>query len=130
MPIDWDAIERAGGIGKGRSRADLKEARLRLRKQQDEKENAKARKRAKGRCEIWIDGVRCSNPDTQTHHMKGGNGTRARGDSILAERKQRCCWECHRLVQHKTKVIRLGGAEPHWRDRYQRKPVYRLPSGS
>lgn len=117
-PIDYDAIAQAGGIGKGTPRVVQKALDDRERQREDERENAKARKRANGRCEIWIDGQRCKRKDTTTHHMLGGSGVRARGESRLAARKQRACLVCHELVQRETKVRRVGGAMPHWTDRY------------
>ncbi len=118
MPINWDLLH----FSKGPSKASLKEARLKEKHRLDRVGSEKARKRASGRCEIWIDGTRCQHADTQTHHMMGGNGTRAINDSVHQHHKQRCCAACHQLIQHKTHVIRLGNAIPTWRDRYQRKP--------
>jgi hypothetical protein len=86
----------------------------------DKRGSEQARVRAEGQCEIWVDDVRCQKPDTQTHHMLGGHGVRARGESAKAIRKQRCCWDCHRLVQAETKVRRVGGEMPHYTDRYAR----------
>jgi hypothetical protein len=99
-----------------------KEARERLIVKLDEQGNQEARDRANGRCEIWIDGVHCTKPDVQTHHLLGKRGTRGRGESAKAIRKQRCCWACHPRITGQIgagKLQRIGGAMPHYTDRYR-----------
>jgi hypothetical protein len=123
MGIDWQAIDDAGGIGKRNKALDLyKQTRDALIKKLDEKGSAEAKARANGRCEIWIDGVRCSRADTETHHMVGGRNARARGESAKPHRKQRCCRICHQKVTGAIgvgKLERLGAEIPHFSDRYR-----------
>jgi hypothetical protein len=119
MAIDYQAIAAAGGIGKGPSRDAAKQTRAEIWATLDEQGNRDARDRAKGRCEIVINEIRCQQPDTQTHHMMSGRGTRGKGPSCFAVHKQRACWKCHRLITDK-KVRRIGSVTPYWTDHYRR----------
>lgn len=90
-------------------------------KEFDEKESAKAKARAKGRCEIFVVGEgRCKRRDAQTHHMLGGWGRRGKGESAKAERKQRVCDSCHRLITGHALKLLQDGPLPMWDDAYER----------
>lgn len=70
----------------------------------DRAESEKARKRALGRCEVYVGLERCRRRDSETHHLKGGSGIRARGDSALAQLKIRVCLQCHHDITRKVLV--------------------------
>ena len=94
--------------------------RRRDRVSKDEAESRKVRARSKGRCEIVVLGEgQCERRANQIHHMLGGWGRRARGTSILAERKQNTCGVCHPLITGHV-LQRIGGPVPLWSDRYRR----------
>ena len=102
----------------------------------DEAENKKVRARSGGQCDVVIERYaephdsdpfnrwcltfsRCGRRATQVHHMIGGWGKRARGNSKLAEHKQYCCNTCHKeITGHVLK--RVGGVTPLWTDHYRR----------
>ena len=94
-------------------------------------ENAKVKARSGGRCEIvlvftfkkWHGPAwptpRCTRRAVHIHHMIGGWGKRARGNSQLAEHKQYACAGCHSdITGHVLK--RIGGTVPLWTDCYER----------
>lgn len=97
-----------------------REARDAKRDRLDKRENAKARTRANGRCEVraWM---RCQRADRETHHLKGGSGTRNRGVSILARWKLRVCLRCHREITERVLVpsskLHDATAVRFWRQR-------------
>ena len=64
----------------------------------DRQETAKAKARSGGRCEGDCGGERCGRAAVEVHHVLGGNGRRARGDSALAANKLHLCRACHRRV--------------------------------
>jgi hypothetical protein len=74
-------------------------------KAKDEAESRKVKARAQGRCECrqWYDDMhdwtRCRARACEVHHMKSGNGVRARGDSALARFKQHLCHDCHENIR-------------------------------
>lgn len=126
MPIDWNAIEAAGGFGKGPTKATAKETRDNERKGADEKENVKVKARSGGRCEIKSFPrstrriTRCERRAAPgVHHMIGGIGRRARGPSLLAKHKQDVCNECHQLITS-HRLRRIGGDLPLFTDEYER----------
>jgi hypothetical protein len=126
MGIDWDAIAAAGGIPKGPPRAVLKAKKVKAREDADEKESAKVHDRSGRRCEVvWFGKkarivTKCDRPSMPgVHHMLGGSGVRARGESLKAERKQDVCRECHDLITGKV-LRRIGGEMPHYTDEYER----------
>lgn len=103
-------------------------------KADDEAENKKVRQRSGGRCEVIhlyslaaikshpADAdeaiARCNRRACQIHHMIGGWGRRARGDSRLAEHKQHVCARCHAAITgHELK--RIGEVMPLWTDYYE-----------
>ena len=112
---------------RGTAQREKRQRRARL-TAKDRAENAKVKARSGGRCEVvkrdpgygWY---RCSFRATQVHHMLGGSGTRARGDSSSAIRKQHVCTGCHQGITGdvggKT-LIRVGGPVPHYTDVYRR----------
>ena len=96
------------------------------RKSKDEAENKKVRARSGGLCEVAAPRMsahgafaRCVRRATQVHHMIGGWGKRARGNSILAEHKQHVCADCHGNINGHV-LQRIGGAVPQWTDYYRR----------
>lgn len=95
MSIDYDAIQRAGGIGKGMPKQIAKAKRTAKRVTRDEQESAKVRVRSKGQCEVHVAGARCPRRAFQVHHHLGGIGVRGRGDSALAKHKSHVCNQCH-----------------------------------
>lgn len=124
MPIDWQSIEDAGGFGKGQPRADAKDARTRLREGVDDEENLLVKARSGGQCEIVWElktvAERCTNRSAPgVHHMIGGWGRRARGESLKAERKQDVCQRCHDLITS-HRLRRIGAEMPHYTDIYVR----------
>ena len=98
MRIDYGAISRAGGLGKGTPRKVAKAARTRLRVTVDERESAKVRVRSGGRCEVVVQGQRCSGRAFEVHHQMGGFGVRGRGKSALARNKTHACSKCHHAI--------------------------------
>lgn len=87
----------------------------------DRAENEKARRRANGRCEIFVVGEGwCTKRDQETHHMISGIGRKKVGRSLLAEHKQRCCTECHRLITNNVLKVLTEGRVPRWNDPYER----------
>lgn len=105
---------------KGRPRALDKAVRRKALEARDKRESDKARTRAAGRCEIEVVGQgRCLRRDTETHHMVGGWGKRARGTSYLADRKQRVCVVHHGQITARL-LRRIGSDVPHYTDTYER----------
>lgn len=119
MPIDYSAIARAGGIGKGIPLAAQKAERLRKRQTIDERESEKVKARSGGRCEVVVDGRRCSRRAFEVHHLLGGHGVRGRGLSAKAAAKQHCCQVCHSAITS-HRIQRIGSAVPHYTDRYRK----------
>lgn len=102
MSIDYDAIERAGGLGKGKPlRTILDEAKAEW-QAIDQMESRKVRKRSGGRCEVRVHGVRCRRVALEVHHHLGGVGVRGRGASSLAGNKTHTCHFCHLRITSKT----------------------------
>lgn len=64
----------------------------------DKAESRIAKARAKGRCEVTVEGVRCRMRDCETHHILSGWKLRGRGESAKAEWKTRCCTQHHREI--------------------------------
>ena len=117
-------MHRAPGLQfpKGTSPKVDRETRRRAAEARDRRGSRLARARAKGRCEVIVNGIRCVCPGRQVHHMIGGSGKRGRGISALADRKQVVCFSHHDLI-HQSKIERLGGTVPHYTDTYQtRRP--------
>ena len=125
MPIDWQAIEDAGGFGKGKPAKLEKAERDRKREARDEKESDKVKERSGGRCEVTWFGrkamrvVRCPKRANQVHHMISGRGKRGRGISALAKHKQHVCGDCHPLITGHV-LRRIGSEVPLWTDEYER----------
>lgn len=120
MPIDYAAVERAGGIGKGRPAALLRDDRRKKRVSLDERESEKVKARSGGQCEIAEVGQpRCRKRAFHVHHMLSGIGVRGRGESAKAIRKQHTCPDHHDLITGK-KLFRLGGELPHYTNWYRR----------
>lgn len=120
MPIDYEAIARAGGIGKGRPKSLLVEDAKKTRVSIDERESLKVKKRSGGQCEIVEHGKsRCQKRAVHVHHMMGGIGVRGRGESAKAARKQHACSDHHDLITGK-KLFRTGRELPHFKDEYRR----------
>lgn len=108
MSIDYDAIERAGGLGKGKPfRQILDEAKAEW-QAIDARESRKVRKRSGGRCEVTAHGVRCRRRAFEVHHHLGGFGVRGRGNSALASHKSHTCSGCHRQITGKT-LVHISG---------------------
>lgn len=109
-------------FGKGRPAALERKDRRNAVKATDLSENAKVKARSGGRCEVLelqIGVERCPRRGNQTHHMIGGWGKRARGNSLLARHKQYVCQRCHDDIgAHVLK--RIGGEPPLWTDCYER----------
>jgi hypothetical protein len=113
LAIDYSGFAIPKGTLKAIDRAVAREERNR----KDRDENTKAKKRATGRCEVvestarkgHVSVGRCTNRDTETHHLIGGIGRRNRGKSILAEYKLRVCKECHAAIT--ANVLRPTTAE-------------------
>jgi hypothetical protein len=82
-------------------------------KNRDREGTEEARRRAKGRCEVTIAGVRCLRRDCETHHHIGGWKRRGRGASALARNKTRCCARCHPLITGKVLVHVAGNRYRH-----------------
>lgn len=124
MPIDWQAIADAGGIGKGRPSALLRDDRRKKRVSLDERESEKVKARSGGQCEIRVIGEgRCLRKAVHVHHQIGGWGSRARGPSVLSRHKQHACTRCHDDITGRVggkKLVRIGGEVPLWTDRYRR----------
>jgi hypothetical protein len=127
MPIDYEAIARAGGFGKGRPKSLLVEDVKKKRVSVDDRESEKVRKRSGGICEVHEPLTsrnvktlgRCTRRAVHVHHMLGGNGVRGRGESAKSIRKQHVCDRCHEDIGGK-KLVRIGGELPHYTDRYRR----------
>jgi len=118
MPINYDAIQKAGGIGKGAPISVVTEERRSTRRRLDERESLKVKVRSGGRCEIKSP-ERCERKAAHVHHMISGIGRRARGISALAQHKQHACIQCHALITSK-KLRRQGSETPRWTDKYER----------
>jgi len=129
-PIDYEAIARAGGFGKGRPKSllveDVKKARVSV----DDRESAKVKVRSGGRREAFIEKHpdvrvdltatwRCHRRALHVHHMLSGIGVRGRGESAKEIRKQHLCQKCHEDIGGK-KLQRIGGDLPHYTDAYRR----------
>lgn len=99
--IDYAAIARAGGIGKGTPKKVAKAKRRQTLEDRDEKESVKVRLRSKGQCEVRSP-RRCRRRAWQVHHHMGGIGVRGRGDSALAKNKSHVCNDCHDAIGGKT----------------------------
>lgn len=106
-----------------------RDAKRRQRQTEDERENRKVRARSGGRCEVMTVlrfesgarlGCRCARRASQIHHQIGGWGSRARGESLRAERKQHVCAECHSDITGHV-LQRVGGVTPHYLDVYERR---------
>jgi len=119
MSIDWSLF----ALSKGTPKADAKAARTRTREAQDEAESAKVKIRSKGQCEVvWelkTAASRCDHRATEIHHLIGGWGRRARGESLRAERKLHACGRCHQLITS-HRLRRIGGEMPHYTDVFVR----------
>lgn len=89
----------------------------------DEKESEKVKVRSGGQCEVVVDDRtpfgRCVRRAFHVHHMLGGHGVRARGESAKAIRKQHVCPDHHTAIGNHT-LRRIGGVTPHWQDPYER----------
>jgi len=108
MAIDYDAVARAGGYGKGKPlRTQIDEAKEAWQKV-DERESRKVRKRSGGRCEVVIEGVRCQRRAFEVHHHIGGFGARGRGESALSHNKSHTCRDCHHRITCKT-LVHISG---------------------
>jgi hypothetical protein len=125
MPIDWQAIEDAGGFGKGKPAKLEKADRAKTIADADKKGSDEAKERSKGQCEVvWFGRKarrvrRCDKRANQIHHMVGGRGKRGRGISALAKHKQHVCGECHPLITGHV-LRRIGSEVPLWTDEYER----------
>ena len=87
MAIDYDAIARAGGLGKGTPiRTKIEQAKAAWQKV-DERESRKVRRRSGGQCEVRVGDVRCPDRARHVHHHMGGSGVRGRGASAHARHK-------------------------------------------
>lgn len=124
MPIDYGALS----LPKGRPAKLAKADRTKAREDIDKRENVKVKARSGGRCEIhWryegsrtLMAARCQRRSVPgVHHMIGGWGKRARGNSLLAEHKQDVCTKCHSDITGKV-LRRVGGELPLWSDTYER----------
>jgi hypothetical protein len=120
MPIDYSVL----ALNKGTPIAEEKDARRKTRQTGDERENVKVKARSGGQCEVFWElktqAVRCTNRAVPgVHHMIGGWGRRARGESIKAERKQDVCQRCHDLITS-HRLRRIGSEVPHYTDVYVR----------
>lgn len=115
-------------------KGSAKRARLALKRLQqkvDRRESEKVKERSGGWCEVVEEvrsglsqcGIRCNRAAGHVHHMLYGRGMRGRGESCLAIRKQAVCADCHLAITGDIggkKLIRVGGAVPHYTDRYRR----------
>lgn len=108
MAIDYDAIQRAGGIGKGKPISVMREETKAEWQKIDERESRKVRKRSEGRCEVAIQGVRCPRRAFEVHHHMGGIGVRGRGESALMKNKTHCCPDHHGRITSK-KLAHISG---------------------
>ena len=98
MAIDYEAIRRAGGIGKGTPiRTKIEQAKAAW-QTIDDRESWKVRKRSGGQCEVRIGNSRCWKRAFEVHHHMGGFGIRGRGESAKATNKSHCCSACHGLI--------------------------------
>ena len=98
MSIDYDAIARAGGLGKGTLiRTTIERAKVAWQKV-DDRESRKVRTRSGGQCEVRVGNVRCPKSAHEVHHHLGGIGVRGRGDSAKAQHKTHACAGCHGLI--------------------------------
>jgi len=81
--------------------------------------------RSGGRCEIVIDGIRCSNPATSPHHKK----SRARGGNDDLNNLIDTCFSHHRAIEdHKgewTKQYRTYS----WQKEGETESIYREVQG-
>ena len=116
MAIDYDRLP----LKKDPHKA-AQAKRDRLQKALDRSESLEVLARAGGRCEVWINGRRCYRSVVEVHHMLSGHGVRGIGKSALREHKQAVCRWCHRVVQDKVGVVRVGGRVPLWTDQYKTK---------
>ena len=89
---------------KGPTQRDERKAKKIVLESKDRLENRKVKKRSGGRCEAVLDGVRCQERSAHVHHLLGGIGVRARGDSALATHKVDLCVNCHFLV-HRHAIL-------------------------
>lgn len=99
MAIDYSQFE----ISKGRPRALDKADRKKRKESFDAAESARVKVRSGGRCEvIGIRGGRCPHRASEVHHLLGGSGRRAVGESAKAENKLHVCagfdGSCHKLI--------------------------------
>ena len=102
MAIDYEAIARAGGLGKGKPIRTKVEQAQAVWQKIDERESRKVRQRSGGRCEVIIAGVRCRRRAYEVHHHMGGYGVRGRGASALAANKTHMCGQCHPRIKAHT----------------------------
>lgn len=92
---------------------------------QDDKDSDTVKVRSGGQCEVFVlitppaYGRKCQRRAVHVHHMLGGNGVRARGESAKAIRKQHVCAACHTAIGNHT-LVRIGGFDPHYTDAYRR----------
>ena len=77
----------------------------------DKAENVKVKARSGGRCEVVVAGRRCPRRAVHVHHLLGGWGVRARGNSAFARAKVHVCVGCHGDI-HAHILVRDGA---HWR---------------
>ena len=97
---------------KPRPRALEKADRRKAIEARDERESAKVKARSGGICEVvevskggpW----HCFARARHVHHLMGGIGVRAIGDSALAANKVHCCPSCHSDI-HSHVLVPLGG---------------------
>ena len=116
MAVDYSQ----SALPKGPTRAAMKAARDALREKMDRSESVKVKARSGGWCEVYVSAIgRCHRRAVDVHHMFGGRGVRAHGESALAVYKQHVCLEHHRMITS-HRLVRIGGVVPHWQDRYRK----------
>lgn len=121
--------ETADRLKKGKPRLLDKDERSAHQLAVDIRENKIVKARSGGQCEVFIVGEgRCQKPAHAIHHMLGGWGRRARGESALAIRKQHVCdgpKGHHRLITgHVLRRLPADASDafalPRWDDAYER----------
>lgn len=112
---------------KGRPASLERTDRRKARQSKDEAESAKVKARSGGRCEVeehfgeTLVTYRCQRRAVQVHHMIGGWGKRARGDSLNSEHKQHVCLGHHAdITGHILQRVCGPLHAPHWTDAYRR----------
>lgn len=86
---------------KGESAQSARDRRRLAREALDRQSSDHVRSRSHGRCEL----PGCRQTAAHVHHLLGGHGRRAHGESVLAKNKVHLCVDHHRAIHdHRIRV--------------------------